>query len=219
MRRHRTTTAAGGLLIVTAALTGCGSGSAALPQNGSGAGATSATSAASGAASGAAGSAGSTSTAASTPAASPAAKPAAGGAKPAGACSMLSEADAARILGSPVTKTDPATDLGGEEPPKLDGCVYTTAAGTIGYDVLDVSKVPLPALEAMVKSRASGGAMKPFDPGLSANDTGYVATMMGKPIAFVHAVVGTRLVSLSASGPSAAAVKKSAVEAATVIVG
>lgn len=218
MRRHRTTTAAGGLLIVTAALTGCGSGSAALPQNGSGA---AATSAAPGAAPGAAGSAGSTSTstAAETPASSPAAKPAAGGAKPAGACSMLSEADAARILGSPVTKTDPATDLGGEEPPKLDGCVYTTAAGTIGYDVLDVSKVPLPALEAMVRSRASGGAMKPFDPGLSANDTGYVATMMGKPIAFVHAVVGTRLVSLSASGPSAAAVKKSAVEAAGIIAG
>ncbi|MBI4943139.1 MAG: hypothetical protein HY830_20535 [Actinobacteria bacterium] len=203
---HRTTTTTlGGLLLFTGALTGCGS-------------------AGSGTASGAAAPAANPAAASTTapePAPAASSKPDADPAPAGTACSMLPKADAERILGSPVTKTTAAKLGAGGALPKLDGCVYKTAVGTIGYDVLDVSQLPAPAVAALLKGHKppAGGDITLFEPGISEDDTGWVLKVEARRVAFVYAVVGDRMVSVSASGASADAAQKATVEAATVLAG
>ena len=79
------------------------------------------------------------------------------------ACSLIDEAAAAQVLGSEVTKKTPAKvgDLSDEDgkATKLDGCLYQSAKGAIGYDIVQFDKLPAEALLAMAKAKA-GAQMK-----------------------------------------------------------
>ncbi len=62
------------------------------------------------------------------------------------------------MLGSPLTKTTPGsvgttTDADGTST-KLDGCLYTSTAGSLGYDVVKFSQLDSAQMFAMAKAQA-----------------------------------------------------------------
>ncbi len=90
----------------------------------------------------------------SSPPASP--EPAAGK-----ACSLVDEAAASQILDAPITDTSPAQDVGtstddGAASTKLDGCLYTSSKGSLGYDVVKFEGVDSQKLFEMAKLKAAG---------------------------------------------------------------
>ena len=96
------------------------------------------------------------SSAASSPAGTPTptSKPVAAG----GACTLIDADTAAQVLGSPLTKTTPGsvgttTDSDGTLT-KLDGCLYSSAAGSLGYDVVKFSELDSQQMFAMAKAKA-----------------------------------------------------------------
>jgi len=143
-------------------------------------------------------------------------------------CARLTSAQAAVWLGSPVTGTVPA-DLAavgeqGDGPviQKLDGCLYESARGSLGYDVLSLAGRSLTTQVDLVKHQIpETSGTQAFDPGIGAHSFGFTSPMGASVFAVVHVLADDRLttVSLTLQGATAAVARQRAVAVASAMRG
>ena len=115
-------------------------------------------------------------------------------------------------LGSPVTTTVPA-DLAavgeqGDGPAiqKLDGCLYQSVTGALGYDVLSLAGWSTATQVDLVTHQIpETSGTQAFDPGIGAHSYGFTSPMGTSVFAVVHVLADDRLttVSLTLQGATA----------------
>jgi hypothetical protein len=138
-------------------------------------------------------------------------------------CERLTSAQVAVWLGSPVITTVPA-DLAavgeqGDGPAiqKLDGCLYQSATGALGYDVLSLAGQSQAAQIDLVEHQIpETSGTQAFDPGIGAHSYGFTSPMGASTFAVVHVLADDRLttVSLTLPGATAAVARQRAVAVA-----
>jgi hypothetical protein len=143
-------------------------------------------------------------------------------------CERLTSAQVAVWLGSAITTTVPA-DLAavgeqGDGPAiqKLDGCLYQSATGSLGYDVLSLAGWSTATQIDLVKHQIpETSGTQAFDPGIGAHSFGFTSPMGASVFAVVHVLTDDRLttVSLTLQGATAAVARQRAVAVATTMRG